>query len=527
MAKRKKLKLKEKPPKSSKRAIKEEQALEKFLFGSDATEVDSIPFGSELEQVGGEEAKYHDEEAGMFVVDTVGSTGAENNGKKTSDKQNGNSFQLVPAWEDEDDEQEMVNIASDSRLRKLRTTEEEALIHGKEYEQRLRAKHHQLSGAASWAQLPSEGGRTEASDNSDSDDGSAGDETVDMFRSTQGVLEAAPSRLPPTTLQITRMKDANVKDPSKAVVQSVEFHPDGELLMTAGMDKTIRLFQVDGQRNPKVQGVHLKDLPIYQASFSPDGTEVIATGRRKFFYSYDLQAGNVVKVPYVKGREEKSWESFCMSSDGREITLFGNNGYLVQIDRRSKQWVANMKMNGQVRGVCYNKAGTILYTTGDEGQVMLWDVRRRQALAAFADDGCVHGSAIALSQDGQYLATGAESGVVNIYNASTNFADFADAPSSSSSSTVPLKALLNLTTPIDSLHFNHDSQLLVAASRRQKDALKLFHLPTMTTFSNWPTSSTPLHYVSAVALSPRSGFLAIGNARGRVLLYRLNHFAAI
>eukprot|EP00462_Mataza_sp_D1_P027032 CAMPEP_0175174818 /NCGR_PEP_ID=MMETSP0087-20121206/32852_1 /TAXON_ID=136419 /ORGANISM="Unknown Unknown, Strain D1" /LENGTH=39 /DNA_ID= /DNA_START= /DNA_END= /DNA_ORIENTATION= len=39
MAKRKKLKLKEKPPKSSKRAIKEEQALEKFLFGSDATEV--------------------------------------------------------------------------------------------------------------------------------------------------------------------------------------------------------------------------------------------------------------------------------------------------------------------------------------------------------------------------------------------------------------------------------------------------------------------------------------------------------
>ena len=50
--------------------------------------------------------------------------------------------------------------------------------------------------------------------------------------------------LPPHMLETVRMKDANQQDPSRAVVQSVEFHPMGQLLMTAGLDKRLRLFQV-------------------------------------------------------------------------------------------------------------------------------------------------------------------------------------------------------------------------------------------------------------------------------------------
>ena len=52
------------------------------------------------------------------------------------------------------------------------------------------------------------------------------------------------------------------------------------------------------------------------------------------------------------------------------------------------------------------------------------------------------------------------------------------------------------------------------------------HLPTHTVFSNWPTSSTPLSYVQCMAFTPNSGYLAIGNDKGKVLLYRLNHFGS-
>ena len=54
---------------------------------------------------------------------------------------------------------------------------------------------------------------------------------------------------------------------------------------------------------------------------------------------------------------------------------------------------------------------------------------------------------------------------------------------------------------------------------------RVVHVPTMTVFSNWPTSKSPLHYVHSTAFSPHSGYLAIGNARGRVLLYRLHHYS--
>lgn len=50
------------------------------------------------------------------------------------------------------------------------------------------------------------------------------------------------------------------------------------------------------------------------------------------------------------------------------------------------------------------------------------------------------------------------------------------------------------------------------------------HLPSYTVFSNWPTSNTPLHYVSAMDFSPGSGYFACGNDKGKVLLYRVNHY---
>ena len=34
------------------------------------------------------------------------------------------------------------------------------------------------------------------------------------------------------------------------------------------------------------------------------------------------------------------------------------------------------------------------------------------------------------------------------------------------------------------------------------------HVPSLTVFSNWPSSKTPLHYVSALDFSPNSGTLA-------------------
>lgn len=89
----------------------------------------------------------------------------------------------------------------------------------------------------------------------------------------------------------------------------------------------------------------------------------------------------------------------------------------------------------------------------------------------------------------------------------------------------PIKAITNLTTRINNIVFNHDSQLMVIASQSKKDQLRVIHVPTATAYSNWPTDRTPLSDVVAVAFSPNSDYLAVSNEKGHVLLYTLKHYA--
>jgi hypothetical protein len=45
-----------------------------------------------------------------------------------------------PAWVDDDDEQVLVSLAAEKRIRKLRKTEDDDLVTGAEYTQRLRER---------------------------------------------------------------------------------------------------------------------------------------------------------------------------------------------------------------------------------------------------------------------------------------------------------------------------------------------------------------------------------------------------
>ena len=55
--------------------------------------------------------------------------------------------------------------------------------------------------------------------------------------------------------------------------------------------------------------------------------------------------------------------------------------------------------------------------------------------------------------------------------------------------------------------------------------LSQVHLPTCSVYQNWPTQQTPLHHVTCVDFSKGSEWLAVGNQRGKVLLYEVKQFA--
>eukprot|EP01018_Ginkgo_biloba_P008299 Gb_28754 [translate_table: standard] len=424
-----------------------------------------------------------------------------------------------PAWIDEEEAETKVNITRVSRLRKLRNEEKEDLISGTDYVNRLRSQHAKLNPGTQWAQLDRTHIEYDSDSESDIENGfkiskGFGDPDYDILRGNEDLVVTSRGKLLPGQIEYSRLRDANAEDPSNAVIQSVEFHRNAQLLLTAGFDKKLKFFQIDGKRNPKIQSIFVQDFPIHKASFLPDGSQAIIAGRRKFFYSFDVVKGKLDRASCLVGREEKSLESFEVSPDSSTIAFLGNEGYILLVSSKTKQLIGTLKMNGSVRAVSFAENGRHLLSSGGDGQVYHWDLRTRKCFHKGDDEGCVNSSALSVSPNSNYFATGSDSGIVNVYNRDEFLGGVKK----------PLKSLANLVTVVDNLKFNCDSQILAICSRMKRDNLKLVHLPSCTVFSNWPSPKAPLQYVHSMDFSPGGGFMAVGNAEGKVLLYKLHHY---
>ena len=90
-----------------------------------------------------------------------------------------------------------------------------------------------------------------------------------------------------------------------------------------------------------------------------------------------------------------------------------------------------------------------------------------------------------------------------------------------------VKEFLNLRTVVTVVSFNAQTELLAASSRYVKEAMRVAHVGARSVFSNWPDYEDSAHTRRAPPSRPvRSAYAAIANDKGKVLLYRLNHYEA-
>lgn len=486
----------------------EMKKLENFLFGSLYS---SVEFGKDDEEEV-RKTTMETDPAFFFTdrsADTTLSAYKEDEESIEESIDEEEDKQGKPVWVDEEEEKTSVNIASVNRLRKLRKEEDESVISGSEYVSRLRAHHIKLNPGTEWAHLGSQPKVYYSSDYE-----SDVEELDDILRTNEDLVVKSDRKLLPGLLEYSRLVDANAEDPSNGPINSVQFHKNAQLLLSAGLDRRLRFFQIDGKRNAKIQSIFLEDCPIRKASFLPDGSQVIISGRRKFFYSLDLVKAKVNKIGPLTGREEKSLEYFEVSPDSNTIAFTGNEGYILMVSSTTKQLIGTLKMNGTVRSLSFAANGHHLLSFGGDGHIYHWDLRTRACFHKAIDDGCVNGTTLSTSPNGTLFAAGSDSGVVNVYNREAFLGG----------KRKPIKTIENLTTKVDFLKFNNDAQILAIGSGMKKNSLKLIHIPSFTVFSNWPPPNRTLNYPSSLDFSPGGGFMAFGNAAGKVLLYKLHHY---
>ncbi|KDR85676.1 hypothetical protein GALMADRAFT_132340 [Galerina marginata CBS 339.88] len=251
---------------------------------------------------------------------------------------------------------------------------------------------------------------------------------------------------------------------------------------------------------------------ILHTAFSPAGGSLLAVAGR---------GGNVHIVDWKSGAGQVIGSLKCSSSGG------GGGGGV-----KGLWWVPSNGTGGALgsnASVGHDEKHLAVLT--GEAEVFIWDVGQRRCVKKWKDEGGYRGAGRAFTGGAGangYMAIGSSSGFVNVYGSDSFTVSGGDSMSSSFAAENPklVKALGHLTTPISTLRFNHDAQILAMASKDKKDSMRLVHLPSLTAFGNWPTSSTPLGHVTAVDFSAHSEYVAIGNTRGKVLLYHLKDYGA-
>jgi U3 small nucleolar RNA-associated protein 18 len=138
----------------------------------------------------------------------------------------------------------------------------------------------------------------------------------------------------------------------------------------------------------------------------------------------------------------------------------------------SKKLLFDLKMNGACTGVAFNKDESIMYSVGDQAEIYQWDLKMRKCIGRVQDTGAFSTTSVSLSPSGNMLATGSKMGTVNIFQVDAT----------NTLGQTPYKTLMNLTTAITDLHFNHSSELLTFSSKWKKNSFKMAHIPSYTVY---------------------------------------------
>jgi len=426
------------------------------------------------------------------------------------------------AWEDPDDEELEVSLGKRRQLKAGGSS----TVSGNKYEEILRDDFVKAHGLARWAD---EAKRKEKDDDSEDEE----DEepivasSAKLTHSTDEMLGIGP--LKHHKVKILRRKNLDISENSRAdaSVKALQFHPSAELLMTAGLDKKLRFWAVDGTEYRKVSSYYFNDCPLQEAQFTPDGSQVLAMGPYRTIWSLDVETGATTSVSPQMAVVPNRFSNLTMgpspldsggSMSSKLFSIFGDGGDVIVCDVRTKHPVRTLRMSSRSRCSVFSLARNTLWTADEACFLYEWDLAMGKCLQKSKEAWATRIDSLAVSNVSPYspkpiLAVGTSTGNVDMFDI--------EGPKLSKE---PEKTLDHLTTAATTLRFHPQGELLAMGSFLDPNAFRLVHSGTKTVFENWPTKGLPLQKVTAVDFCRRAGHMAIGNEKGHVLLFQLSHY---
>ena len=197
-------------------------------------------------------------------------------------------------------------------------------------------------------------------------------------------------------------------------VNSAQFSPDGNYIVTASSDKTAKIW--DAKTGRQVGETMTHNGSVNSAQFSPDGNYIVTASYDKTAKIWDTKMGRQVGETM---KHESGVNSAQFSPDGNYIVT-------ESYDKTAKVWDAKtgkqvgetMTHNGSVNSAQFSPDGKYIVTASDDNTAKIWDAKAgRQVGETITHDGPVNSAQF--SPDGNYIVTASDDNTAKIWDAKT------------------------------------------------------------------------------------------------------------
>eukprot|EP01054_Gregarina_sp_Poly1_P001275 Gregarina_sp_Poly_1__1274@NODE_130_length_13255_cov_150_516454_g116_i0_p5_GENE_NODE_130_length_13255_cov_150_516454_g116_i0NODE_130_length_13255_cov_150_516454_g116_i0_p5_ORF_typecomplete_len430_score53_96ANAPC4_WD40/PF12894_7/15ANAPC4_WD40/PF12894_7/0_45ANAPC4_WD40/PF12894_7/0_054PQQ_2/PF13360_6/1_6PQQ_2/PF13360_6/0_013VID27/PF08553_10/2_2e03VID27/PF08553_10/0_0061VID27/PF08553_10/8_1WD40_like/PF17005_5/0_0052WD40_like/PF17005_5/18Cytochrom_D1/PF02239_16/2_4e02Cytochrom_D1/PF02239_16/0_03Ge1_WD len=307
-------------------------------------------------------------------------------------------------------------------------------------------------------------------------------------------------------IKLDRMRDLSFQAPHESRVSSLGFISRGgeTTAYSTGVDKCIKLYTLTAKDQTLTHTVHVKNSPIYGSATSHHGQSLICLSDRCKVFSLDIESRSVSKFPRVLGMNDNQAYKAVKTYDGL-VALLDDRGKIYVLDERTLKTLKIFTSGTMIRSLIMTS--NKIYSGDDGGEVFEWDLRMGRCSARHVIEGSLGVQSLVISSNNR-IVVGTDSGYVSLYDLEPDFK--------------LVKSFGNLCTPSDVLAPSPHFPLVLGASSRTSDALRLFNVgETPYVYQNFPGEKSRSKRVTCAAFSDSDGWMAVGNDRGIVKLWRL------